>query len=232
MTDRRYTPVRVRARIVIVGLLSLCCAAGSGCAELGTYFADRGRDFGEIFRVQAGLGVGLGAAAQAGPVAHLGLGGGVIPYQYGVGWTYGRGYAFGLGGADLYDVELFWPATLIGDGSGRSLGEGWHHVADREGRRDVDSRDHVCWGLAPGLFTRFPSPEGRLLWTPRGAETNRWGHVHSWDLEASAYAGLLVVRVGVSPGELLDFVLGWFGVDLARDDRRHRYPVADPDADR
>ena len=227
VTRSDYTARRVRLPIAIA---ALCCAAGSGCAELRTYFADRGRDFGEIFRVQAGIGVGLGASVHAGPVAHVGLGGGVMPYKYGVGWSYGRGYVFGLGGADLFDWEVYWPATWIGDGTGRTLGEAWHSAADRDGRRDVDARSHVCWGFVPGIVTRFPSPEGRLLWTPRGAETNLWGHVHSWDIEAAAYAGLFAVRVGVSPGELVDFVLGWFGVDIARDDRRHRERVADPDA--
>ena len=87
---------------------------------------------------------------------------------------------------------------------------------------------HADWLLEYQKYQQ--SPEGRLLWTPRGAETNLWGHVHSWDIEAAAYAGLFAVRVGVSPGELVDFVLGWFGVDIARDDRRHRERVADPDA--
>lgn len=38
------------------------------------------------------------------------------------------------------------------------------------------------------------------------------------DVEGTAHFGLLGVRAGVSPIQVVDFVLGWFGIDLVGDD--------------
>lgn len=68
-------------------------------------------------------------------------------------------------------------------------------------------------------------------WRDRGFE--RIGHLHTdvhdllaWDdpwrradVEAGVTAGVMHVRVGISPGHLLDWVLGLFTLDLAHDDR-------------
>ena len=47
----------------------------------------------------------------------------------------------------------------------------------------------------------------------------RWARIHAFDIEASVYAGIVYARAGFSPGEFVDFLLGWFGVDIAGDDR-------------
>jgi hypothetical protein len=35
----------------------------------------------------------------------------------------------------------------------------------------------------------------------------------------SVHLGFVCARVGFSPGEFVDFLLGWFGIDIAGDDR-------------
>ncbi|MCI0342602.1 MAG: hypothetical protein L0216_15920 [Planctomycetales bacterium] len=199
------------------GCLILSLAAAPGCAELGNYFKNRARDFGEIFRLQVGLGVGLGASARLAGVADVGVGGGFADHRMGVGWVYGSGYAFSR--ERLADGEVFFPFTMLGDGEGGTLGRGWHSSSEAT-ESGKAARRHVCYLALPGLFAH--EPDGPLLWTPRGVEDHPWSHVHALDIEAGLYLGFVVVRAGVSPGEFLDFLLGWFGLDIAGDDTRLR----------
>jgi len=218
MTPNRvsFPPMRL-ARILCLLVLGGCLlGTAPGCKAFNAYMTDRGRDFSEIARVQVGFGAGLGVSAQAGPVAHAGFGVGVIPYEFGVGWVYGTGYAFGLNSIELMDSEIYWPFTWIPVG-GDPLGAGFHTAGDGIGPRGAGGHRHVCYGLMPGLVGYEPD-SGVMHWTPRGFDADRYGHIHSWDVEASVYAGFLVARVGFSPGEFLDFLLGWFGVDIANDD--------------
>ena len=104
--------------------------------------------------------------------------------------------------------------------------------------------EHGCWLFVPAAFSAvadpiragdeganaafesgglpFRSEEGkpRYLWGGPANPVNRRARVHAFDIEASVYAGIVYARVGFSPGELVDFLLGWFGADIAGDDRR------------
>lgn len=210
------SPMRIPRLLCLLTLGLALLGSASGCKAFTAYMADRGRDFGEIVRIQIGVGAGLGASAQAGPAAHVGFGLGVIPYDLGVGWVYGEGYAFGANSGQRMDSEIYWPFTWIHI-DGDPLGKGLHTGGDGIGQRGVGGHRHVCWNLFPGLIAEEPDA-GLMHWTPRGLETDRRGHIHSWDVEAAVYAGFIVARVGFSPGEFLDFILGWFGVDIAQDD--------------
>src|SRR5262245_11512499 len=53
-----------------------------GCA----WAAARGRDFGDIFRLEGSIGVGLQANANAGELLHLGVG---SSRRWAAGWAYG-----------------------------------------------------------------------------------------------------------------------------------------------
>lgn len=61
--------------------------------------------------------------------------------------------------------------------------------------------DHRCYMIVPGR-----SPARRHSWT------------HWFDIEVSAFAGIVGVEAGFSPGELIDFVAGLFWLDPAQDD--------------
>lgn len=63
-------------------------------------------------------------------------------------------------------------------------------------------------------------PDQTKLWLGRSVRVNKRAHLHAFNLEGSAYAGLVYAKAGVSPGEAADFVLGIFGLDIAGDDGR------------
>ena len=52
----------------------------------------------------------------------------------------------------------------------------------------------------------------------RKRERLRWANVHAFDVEVNA-AAIVGFDLGFSPGEFVDFLLGWFGLDIAGDDR-------------
>jgi hypothetical protein len=48
-----------------------------------------------------------------------------------------------------------------------------------------------------------------------GGQDRSWLHVFDVEFGLSLFFGF---DVGFSPGEFLDFLLGWFGIDIANDD--------------
>jgi hypothetical protein len=63
--------------------------------------------------------------------------------------------------------------------------------------------DHKCIGLLPGVLHE-------------GDQDRAW--IHLFDLEVGAGFILGGTSIGFSPGQFLDFLLGWFGLDLGGDD--------------
>ncbi len=57
------------------------------------------------------------------------------------------------------------------------------------------------------------------LWSGKAHEVAPTARIHAFDIEASLHAGIVYLKAGFSPGELADFLLGWFGADIAGDDR-------------
>ena len=57
-----------------------------------------------------------------------------------------------------------------------------------------------------------------MIWFTPVTPLTRKARVHAFDLELSVFAGFLYTRAGFSPGEFLDFLLGWVGIDIAGDD--------------
>ena len=123
----------------------------------------------------------------------------------------------------------------------------FHWQIERAPQRTVSRAylAHACWMFVPAVFSavadppraepesqdnvddlsdlpysyRLPQREARFLWSGPTTLVNRRARIHAFDIEASVYAGIVYARAGFSPGELLDFLLGWFGVDIAGDDR-------------
>ena len=205
-------------------LLALACGAiaslGSGCAS--TWWRDRANDLGDIASVS--FGAGLGVRAQAGPVA-TGLGA-----QMDVaGFRGGRFFC----DRRAFDLEpLGWSVDLVlasGNLFGLRPADGTPEPYDRivNGRGKYQGQYNPAVG---GVFVPFwlcgeildldyygperterPSPLA-----PNRKEARP--HLPSWThLEAAAALGV-GVRLGFNPGELLDFLLGFFGADLYGDD--------------
>ena len=152
------------------------------------YWQNRRADAADVFTATAGI--GLGATARIGPL-HAGLG----------------------VNADLYGIE----AGEVG-----ALGDPYHFV-DGLGNWAGDScfvfNGKTLIELGPRSAARGKDvayrPSCIPFWDPPPPESPnpaRWTQIE-------VAAGLLGgVRLGFNPGELLDFLLGFFGADLYGDD--------------
>lgn len=214
----KIQPMTWRTFLVLVGL----AVVSTSC----NYFSNRTRDFFEVFRAQGGFGRGLGATARAAGVLDIGLNTpGAFPHSSGVGLVYGDPYFLSGDKIDVDFMRLFHDETI-----GVVYGGG-----DYE-------HSHKCWALLPAAFARvdridapdFPESadhedwlEGPMLWSEAALELDPWAHVHAFDAEVGLYLLLVNAKVGLSPGEAVDFLLGLFGVDIAQDDVVETY-VAPP----
>ena len=153
-----------------------------------TYWNDRGRDALDI--VSFGYGVGWGTKVHA-----LGTFGLLVDQQYA-----------GLRGGEFMQREFPYSALLRGDVEDSVLAKG-----------DAETV-FLCIGRA-----RFNSTQ-----LNRG---KNYDYLHIWDklkgspMNAAEYTHIEVcvglgtsIRVGFNPGELLDFLLGWFFIDIYSDD--------------
>ncbi len=191
--------------------LLLAAVLGTGCqTTIGNYFANRARDFGECFRLQVGAGKGVGGAVRAGGLVHAGLLFGGSSRDLGIGWVYGSGYAFGAGASGKKGSDREGGFTILNFDLHEEL-------VPRRGREDeLVLEEHFCFGLLPAIFS---SVNDKNLWTNQALNASPRAHVHAFDIEAEVHALFLFTKVGFSPGELVDFLLGWFGADIAQDDR-------------
>ncbi len=220
-------------RVFLAAALGLAAGAGPGCAAVGNYFANRARDLGECFRVQAGLGLGVGGGVKASGLVEVGMGLGIGPNWFGAGWVYGMRHGL-LGNSAEYqytpdwlpcDLQIFFPEAITWTVSGKVVGSKFVLYQERDSRSSR-SGTRCSWGLLPGLLSWDSG--GHWIWSASGDTDTVWRRIHAFDLEASVYAGIVCARVGFSPGEFLDFLLGWFGLDIAGDDT----PVPEPPARR
>ena len=188
----------------------LALSAASGCrTAIGNYFANRGKDFGDVFAVQVTGAVGVGAMARAGGIAEAGGGFGVHDKQWGAGWVYGSGNLGPLGasssgrrGGDLWVGILGIEYPNIEQGMGRT------------------SNRIQRFPLFPCITTNINS---KWIWEMDPDPLVDYYLIHAYDVEVVAYLGLVYVRAGISLGELFDFFAGWFGYDPANDD----FPIPD-----
>lgn len=213
MTSRMaYVPVLL-GMVVIVFLLS--CA---GCATSG-YLVDRKRDAMDMVTCTAGS--GLGTSVRVGPL-HCGLFFGRDRVGIRGGEVRGQ-----LGRADDLWAGLFDPLLLLPGGEGVCfyedvfLGEAKSskhplEISRRRGKRYFGS------GICP--FVVLPQQAelpGRR--NPYESYLNQehypWHYLTA--IEVSVGVGGSV-RLGVNPGEMADFLLGWFGIDIFSDDLSRR----------
>jgi hypothetical protein len=188
-------------------------AAASGCrTAIGNYFHNRLRDLGDCVRLEGYAGPGLGVRVSAGGLVTTGL-----AYGAGVaegGWRYGRLIGNVPQGDALVPIVmreksvLFWS---LEHHRGRDIHGMWARGSGLE------------WILFPALHSAIGAHEEWPIWHPFADESVEfaelhWARVHALDWEVSAWFGIAGFTVGFSPGEFADFILGWFGIDFARDD--------------
>lgn len=169
----------------------------SGCAGAGDYLVKRGLDLSDALQFEV-VGPGVGAYVEVTPLVHLGAD---VIMAYG---DYGG--ACGNFQSRVPGASEFAAYSLI-----------VFHA------RGVDT-DPVS--LDPNSDEDFPPPHGGFFihgyrigsafsddaMTPRYVRPIHWLDV---EVDGAAFLGM---RIGFSVGELGDFFLGWFGVDIAGDD--------------
>ena len=166
-------------------------SSSSGCASTA-YWSDRKHDAADVFTVTVGYGVGL--KVRAGPV------------QGGVAWSRDR---FGVRGGEFAVMtkvdgsEFLLPYPLPSE---------WGPFFAMEGSSFGTDRRKDYFAASRGLPF--------VIDHCGGANDSAAGRIHYFS-QAEVLVGLgVTLRFGVNPGELLDFVLGWFTVDLLRDDAK------------
>lgn len=186
------------------------------------YAGDRAVDFLDQFRGAVGVGTTVGVRGRALGVVDTGVMMGVKPRAASLGWRYGTPLFFSEKDRlmDADQAELF-RATSI---SGFDFAAGSYRTA------------RTSAALLPGVFTWTDATPRDYEWlVPEEGEdfrermwiwnrenrSNPYARIHAFDIEAEV-AVLGYIDVGWSPGEFLDFILGFFTIDIAKDDGRGR----------
>ncbi len=185
-------PILKLLAITMCACLAATALAGCKAPDL----QDRNDDAAEILRLNVGLGPGLLVNAQATRCIAVGLGAYEarrFGFRNGYGWIWDE---------RRYDTNLIIPIW------------GWEDV------------DAVAYGGMPVSLIRGdergPLPPGEepgfWRWTSMPLTVN--DRTRGWfEVTANVHALIVGVDVGLDVGELIDWVFGWVGLDLACDDR-------------
>lgn len=177
------------------------------------YFRSRMLDAAEVPMMGIGFGGGLHADVEATILAHVGVG---AAYNHMLGMHTFKGLLYGprwneiVGGIPFNDC--FDPLLT-------------HARGVRAGpliRGEKLDHSHTC-SLVPLLLSR--DMEDLPNYRPAFCH-NLFPPIGWADVSAGATVFPVAVRVGFSPGEALDFLGGWVGIDIAGDDDRQRIPFA------
>lgn len=183
------------------------------------YLGNRAADFLDQFRGAVGVGTVAGVRARAVGVVDTGIMMGVKPRAAALGWRYGTPLAFRPDRrADADQAEIFRTTSIDGldyaAGSYRSARTSAAVLPAVFTWTDATPTRYE-W-LVPGEGEDFD--DRHWIWSRESRRQNRHARIHAFDVEAEV--GLFVyLDAGFSPGECLDFLLGFLGIDIAKDDR-------------
>jgi len=186
----------VRRGFTVIAVAALLLCA-LGCSAFGRYVSNRVADLADVFVLEATYGPGLDVHAQATGYLGTALG---YSEQSGV-MLHGRRYGLG----ERVSAGFILAACTISSGE-----------------------EMKCLGAETAMPDRFGFWAMLLPLVVSPAEGVYFGYAPTWprslDVEAGASAGV-GLHVGVSPGELLDFVLGFTTLDLSHDDEREEHEL-------
>lgn len=164
----------------------------SGCAT------GRMADLRDCGRLSIGFGPGLDAAAKVGCVTHPSIGIGSRTYRLGLEnrvrygtWT---------------EEQAVWPVEILIQAFNSAWGGTGVSLASYERLRN------------PELLT---DPKVETSWLPvlqTGRTPDSLSFHELTDVEVGATLALVSIRTGINPLEILDFLLGCVGLDIAKDD--------------
>jgi HEAT repeat protein len=190
----------------LLAAVAVACCLGTGCR----YLENRGRDFLDSFKISADAGLGVEAHVRAGPAA-VGAG---FWVGYGAGIeTKGRPATWVEGSAGLPFSMLLVPLALDFQ---HGLGGGEPDVPPLLGL--LASHAEIVNGANPSRPSKGTSRAAFWFWMIEDEDDDErtWGDLF-W-IEASARC-LVGLKAGFNVAEFADFLLGWFGLDIASDDR-------------
>ena len=223
----------MKKALTIAGLLFLF-ALSSGCAQFGAYMKDRGNDFADCFKFDVGL-IGAGFEAHA-----------RVTDAFVTGVGIGGAFKLGFKGRSLSEPwfdehvglpfsPLFWffpnseagrpfPITYFG-----LVGDAGCEVLTGRVRGIPGSYEVESIVFYPVALEKEPEKDlvgqpvrvgEKLSCRPHGRPFEK-NLINSFDIEVGGTLGLFLClsgHVGFSPGQFLDFLLGWFGPDIGNDD--------------
>jgi len=188
--------------VVLVGVAALVSLVSlTGCR----YVPDRLRDLADIGRVSAGPCIGLGVEVKATGLLHPSLG--IVTRSARVGWDSRHCYLF------WPEREAFFPMSIPRTAAYEAATlhpvsaamPAFYARRSRNPMQDCTSISRLFFSPPPG---RRDDDLG-VLWRVVSTVT---------DFEAGAALGIVSARVGVNAAEIVDFVLGFFMIDIAGDD--------------
>lgn len=195
-------PMRKRAAqsaLILAVLLAL-----PGCGPL-RYAAARARDLADIFQVNAGFSMGLATQIKATDLLHL---------HQGISMDKKFGFVGRHGGTwEEYTSGLLplLPAYACLDPNSP------HPFPLPDPGADEYINTRTCTLGGPGITGAVQDWCNVVHLPGLGMPRRRW--VDRFDLELGATALVVNARAGVSPGQAIDFLVGWLGLDPAHDDR-------------
>ena len=196
MLDGLEVMMNRRARTVVLLALAM---VGSGCGACG-YMADRRRDAGDMFT--ATIGRGGGATARVGPL-HAGLYYGEDRIGLRCGecfWTHKR----------YDDTSMTLDPLIVLPNVGGGPWAFWGDRFERGRVAELRGKAHYVDGICPFLcFPRLSESDVRV--------GRRFPVQYLTQIEI-ALGFVKTVRLGINPGEVLDFVIGWTTFDVFADD--------------
>ena len=203
--------MRLAVLFAAVALTSSCKAA-----------ANRGADFLDQFKFVVGVTSGGGARVNAAGLVHTGLNIGIKPDGTSWGWKYGSYKRVDTPTADVtFDADQAWLVRTMtvsrlnyAAGSYAWGMDSFFLLPALFSRVDAAPAEAIHW-YVPEEGVRIK--ERNWIWSREARRDARAAQIHAFDIELEL--GLFgYIDMGYSPGETLDFLLGFFGIDLAQDD--------------
>lgn len=185
-------------------LCALLLGSLVGCATHSEYWASRALDLWDVVPVSVQKGAGVSVSARISPFA-----------QSGIGWYYSDaayGMAVGRWGPYWYENGMHVALMSLEFLYQETAHEQWPPGPDgRYQWEDSETIQRCSGNTLVFLPTEVHSHSG-FTWATL-PEPYAWA-----DSEIHFFLGVAGVRVGLSPFQLIDFVLGWFGLDPSSDD--------------
>ena len=181
-------------------LIGLMFASLAGCNS-NAYFKDRGHDFLDMFSVDVAGGAGLGLHGKA-AIFNTGLGYGQMYHAGLMENGPGTHNWFAVRPEQQLDVIVRTNSSVMKGEPSPFNDNPFQGTWLQKGEK---ASSHKCLLVyVPGMDPATAEP------------TMKWWDV--LDAELSANALVVGARAGLRPGQMFDFVLGWFTVDFTGDD--------------